>query len=343
MRNPDRSSITAAAILLLLIFAVGVSAQSPATTPAPTPENPQMTSQKFDRDKEVLYAIFSENKKGLSPEQRQRAYGAAREYVRRYGGVSDSYVKEARKFVAEVENDINQGELYNAYTTKNYAKAFELGRPILKKEPENFFVLGILTEAGYQDALAGSATLNEETLDYLRRALKLLEGGKLAKTDPFKNADAAAGFLNLALGWYLKDKSPVEAAAAFRKAVQPKSPYENDPLTYYRLGVAILKGEFAQLSAEYNEKFGSKAPSPEQQAMIERVLNTGARAIDAYARAVALSDPKRLAVDPNAPQFAPEFRTKLQEQLTALYKSLHGNSDAGLSELIANVLSKPPP
>ena len=141
MRNPDGSSLTIAAGFLLLIFAVGVSAQSPATTPAPTPENPLMTGQKFDRDKEVLYAIFSENKKGLSPEQRQRAYGAAREYVRRYGGVSDSYVKEAKKFVAEFEGEIYQGELYNAYSTKNYAKAFELGRPILKKEPENFLEL----------------------------------------------------------------------------------------------------------------------------------------------------------------------------------------------------------
>lgn len=302
-----------------------------------------MTGQRFDRDKETLYAIFSENKRGLSPEQQKRAYGAAKEYVRRYGGDPDNYVKEARNFLKDFEKGISQYELYTAYSTKNYAKAFELGRPVLKDQPENFFVLGVLAEAGYENALGGNASLNDETIDYLRRAIKLVEAGKVSKADPFKSVDVASGFLNLALGWFLKDKSPVEAAAAFVKAVQPKSPYQNDPLTYYRLGVTILKGDFTQLSAEYNEKYGTKAPSPEQQAMFERIKHAGERAIDAYARAVALSDPKRLAADANQSQFTPEFRSKVQDQLTALYKSLHENSDAGLNELIAGVLSKPMP
>jgi hypothetical protein len=344
MRILDRACLAiTTTILFLVVFAAGVSAQNPATTPAPTPENPFMTSQRFDRDKETLYAIFSENKRGPSPEQQQRAYGAAREFVRRYGGIDDTYAKEARKFVTEFEKGATQYALFTAYGTKNYAKAFELGRPLLKKQPEDFFVLGVLAEAGYENALAGNASLNEETIDYLRRAITLVEAGKVSKADPFKTVDVASGFLNLALGWFLKDKSPVEAAAAFVKAVQPKSPYQNDPLTYYRLGVAILKGEFTQLSTEYNEKYGTKGPSPEQQAMFERIKHAGERAIDAYARAVALSDPKRLAADSIQPQFTPEFRGKVQEQLTALYKSLHNNSDGGLNELIAGVLSKPMP
>lgn len=297
-----------------------------------------MASQRFDRDRETLYAIFSENKRGPSPDQQNRAYGAAKEYVRRYGGDPDSYVKEARKFVAEFEKGASQYEVYSAYAAKNYAKSFELGRPVLKTDPENFFVLGVLSEAGYENAQAGNASLNDETIDYLRRAIKLVEAGKLTKVDPFKSVDAASGFLNLALGWFLKDKAPVEAAAAFAKAVRPKSPYENDPSTYYRLGFTILKGEFAQLSAEYNEKFGNKPPSPEQQAMFDRINLLGARAVDAYARAVALSDPERAV-----PGLNPEFRDKVLMQLTALYKSLNNNSDAGLSEYIDGVLSKPRP
>jgi hypothetical protein len=311
--------------------------------PAPTPENPAMTGQRFDRDKETLYAIFSENKRGLSPEQQQRAYGAAKEYVRRYGGDENTYSKEARKFVTAFEGEIKHDEVYAAYNLKNYAKAFELGRPVLKTQPEDFFVLGVLAEAGYENALAGNSTLNDETIDYLRKAIQLLEAGKVSKADPFKSVDAASGFLNLARGWFLKDKSPVEAAAAFRRAVQPKSPYETDPLTHYRLGVAILKGEFAQLSTEYNEKFGAKGASPEQQAMLERISQVGARAIDAYARAVALSDPKRSVAVATNPQFTPEFREKVLAQLIALYKTFHNNSDAGLNELIQGALAKPPP
>lgn len=326
--------------LLSIGFATGVSGQR--VTAAPTPENPPMASERFDRDKETLYALFSHNKKGASPEQQQRAYSAAREFVRRYGGDGDSYAKEARAFVAEFEKSISQYALFNAYSTKNYPKTFELGRPILKTEPENFFVLGILAQAGYENALAGNASLNDETIDYVRRAIQLVEAGKVSKADPFISTDVAAGYLNLALGWFMRDKAPVEAAAAFVKAVKPKSPYENDPLPYYRLGLALLKGEFAQLSAEYNDKYGAKEPSAEQQAMIARINQVGERAVDAYARAVALSDPRRLSATAN-PQFTPEFRDKVMGQLTALYKSFHNNSDAGLSELIAGVLSKPMP
>jgi len=302
-----------------------------------------MTSQRFDQDKENLYAIFSQNKRGPSPEQLNRAYIAAREFGRRYGGDNDAYAKETKQFVIEFERGIRHDELFAAYNAKNYAKTFELGRPLLKTEPDNFFVLSVMAEAGHDNALAGNPTLNDETIGYVRSAIQLIEAGKVKKADPLKSLEAASGFLNLALGWFLKEKSPVEAAAAFLKAVQPKSPYEKDALVYYRLGVAILKGEFSQLSSEYNEKFGSKPPSPEQQKMFERINQQGERAIDAFARAVALSDPNRSLTDTNQPQFTPEFRSRVLAQLTALYKSLRNNSDAGLNELIAEVLSKPLP
>jgi RNA-binding protein YlmH len=99
------------------------------------------------------------------------------------------------------------------------------------------------------------------------------------------------------------------------------------------MGVAIIKGEFTQLSAEYNEKFGAKQGSAEQRAMLDRVLKTAERAIDAYARAVALSTKPEQQ----------EARTKILAQLTGLYKNFHNNSDAGLEELIATVLTKPLP
>ena len=302
-----------------------------------------MPSQRFDNDKEYRYARFSEYKNDPSPEKQKRAYLAAKSFLSLYSGENDFYAKEAKEFVMNFENKVNEADLYPAFDAKNYAKTFEIGRPLLAKNPENFFVLGLLAEAGYQSGLAGTTTLNEETVDYLRRSIQLLEAKKVSKPDPFKNLDVAAGFLNLALGTLLKDKSPVEAAAALAKAVKPKSPFENDPLTFYRLGVAILKGPFAQLSAEYNEKYGTKQASPEQQAMLEEMNRLAARAIDAYARALALSDPARARADSPSSQFTPEFRTKLLAQLTALYKNFHNDSDAGLNDLISSVLAKPLP
>lgn len=302
-----------------------------------------MPSQRFDNDKENRYAYFSEFRQNPGPEQQKRAYLAAKSYLRLYGNDNDHYAKEVKQFVTEYDAKVGQFELYAAFDVRNYAKTFEVGRPLLASQPDNFFVLGLLSEAGYENALAGNATLNDETIDYSRRALHLIEVGKVSKPDPFKNIETGTGFLNNALGMLLKDKSPAEAAAAFSKAVRTRSPYENDPLTYYRLGVAILKGPYAQLSTEYNQKYGAQQSSPEQQAALEQINLLGTRAIDAFARSVALSDPARAAAATGVTQFTPEFRSKLLAQLTALYKNFHNDSDTGLNDLISGVLAKPIP
>jgi hypothetical protein len=317
--------IFAAAASALLLFGVSPTASAQ--------RNPTMTSQSTDNNKENLFAQFTEYKKSLNPEERRLAYPAAKDYLRKYGGDDDANAREVQKFVTEFERVVYSLDVFTAYNAKNYAKAFELGRPHLKADPNDFFVLATLTEAGYENALAGNASLNDETTGYARRAIKLLEAGKLAKADPFKSMDIARGYLNFTLGWFIKDQAPVEAAAAFLKAAQSDSPYRSDPAVYHRMGVAILKGEFAQLSAEYNDKFGAKPASSEQKQMFDRLSHLVERAIDAYARAVALSTKPEQA----------EARTKILAQLTALYKNFHNNSEDGLSDLIATVLSKPLP
>ncbi len=316
------AAITAA--LLLCSLTANVSGQA-------AQRNPTMASRTTDDLKDTLFAQFTEYKRSLNPEERRLAYPAAKDYLRKFGGDDDSNTREVQKFVTEYERAVNNGDVFTAYNARNYAKAFELGRPHLKADADDFFVLATLTEAGYENALAGNATLNEETIGYARRAIKLLEAGKVTRADPFKSMDIGRGFLNSTLGWFVKDQSPVEAAAAFLKAAQSDSPYRSDPSVYHRMGVAILKGEFAQLSAEYNEKYGAKPASSEQKAMFDRLSHLVERAIDAYARAVALS---------TRPE-QQEARTKILAQLTGLYKNFHNDSDAGLNQLIATVLSKP--
>jgi hypothetical protein len=302
-----------------------------------------MAAQRFENDKENRYAYFSELKKSPNPDQRKRAYQAAKDFLRLYGGENDYYAKEVKQFLTEYDGKIGQVELYAAFDARKYARMFELGRPLLASQPDNFFVLGLLSEAGYENALAGNVSLNDETIDYSRRAIQLIEAGKVSKPDPFKNLETGTGFLNNALGSLLKDKSPVEAAAAFSKAVRTRSPYEADPLTFYRLGVVILKGPYAQLSTEYNEKYGAKQSSAEQRDALQQLNLLGVRAIDAFARSVALSDPTRPAAATGVTQFTPEFRSKVLAQLTALYNSFHNDSDAGLNELISSVLANPLP
>jgi len=266
-------------------------------------------------------------------DQQRFAYGTAKAYLRRWGGEKDADTKEVIKWVTEYERQMHQGDLYAAYNAKKYAQTFELARPMIKADPEYFFGLAIMTEAGYDNSLTGNTSLNAETADYARRAIQLLEAGRVTKVDPFKSIEIARGFLNYALGSMVKDEKPAEAAAAFLKAVKSDSPYHTDPLAYHRLGIAIYKGELMQLSGQYNDKFGGKQSSAEQTAMLNRILHLAEQAINAYARAVALSTKPEQQ----------DARGKILAQLTTLYKSFHNNSDEGLNELIAGVLAKPIP
>ena len=295
--------------------------------------NPTMTSQLNDNDREALYTRFSENKKVPVAERQKLAYEAARDYVKRYSGEQDVHLAEMRRFVNEYERVMGNFTLHEAYKKGNYAKTFELGRPLVKKDPENFYVLALLSEAGFAIAQKGDASLNEETVDYTKRAAAIAESDKFTHPDPFASVADARSFLNFALGWFLRTQSPVEAAAALVRSVKSGGAYKDDPLTYNLLGIAILKGEYAQVSAEYNTKFGNKPPSPEQQAMLQQIIKLGNRAIDAYARAVALSTKPEQQ----------EARTKMLAQLIQLYKNFHEGSDTGMNELIAGVLAKPLP
>ncbi|MFN2531225.1 MAG: hypothetical protein ABR555_08010 [Pyrinomonadaceae bacterium] len=110
-------------------------------------------------------------------------------------------------------------------------------------------------------------------------------------------------------------------------------PYKKYPLVYRLVGVVILNGEFAAVSAEYNQKFGDKPSSPEQSAMLRHAMAVADRAIDAYARPVALTTDSAQA----------EAREKMQTQLTALYKNFHNNSADGLDQLLTMGWSKPVP
>jgi hypothetical protein len=224
-------------------------------------------------------------------------------------------------------------DLLAAYNAGNYAKVFETGRPAVKTDPEDFQALSLLVEAAHDSAVAGKTGFTSEAAGYARRAIKLIEDGKISKPEPFKSLEIARGFLNFALGNFVKDENPVEAAAAYEKAVKSDSPYRADPAAYHRLGASILKGEFAQLSNEYNQKYGGQKESPEQAAMLKRITHLVEQTIDAYARAIALSTKPEQK----------DAREKILTQLTTIYKSFHNNSDAGLNELIATVLSKPIP
>ena len=323
---------TRLSLLLLLVFLVLSLTASVALAQTPTPQYPSSTALQRDNDKIALYTRYYEAKKIATPEQQRLAYELAQQYVKEFGRDNDKYAEAARKYVAAYETALREFELDKAYAAKNYTKVIEDGTAMLVKDPDYYFVLAMLAQAGY--ALSRTDTSrNKQTVEHARHALQLIESGSVTKAEPFKDNDSAKGFLNYAIGWLLRLESHAEAAAALRRSVETNSPFKIDPGVYSLLGIMILKGEYEPKAAEYNNTFGNKPPSPEQQAALNQLNQIGARAIDAYARAVALS----------AKPEQQEAKAKLLTQITALYKSFNNDSEAGLTDLIATVLSKPLP
>src|SRR5882672_301740 len=107
----------AAAISAMLLF--GASARVSAQ------RNPTMPSQQADNNKENLYAQFAEYRKSLNPEERRLAYPAAKDYLRKFGGDNDSNARDVQAFVTAYERALHDGDVFSAYTAKNYLKAFE--------------------------------------------------------------------------------------------------------------------------------------------------------------------------------------------------------------------------
>ncbi|MGI9069654.1 MAG: hypothetical protein ACR2HX_25020 [Pyrinomonadaceae bacterium] len=285
-----------------------------------------------DEEKTELYRKYYEGAKG-GAEQQKVSYDIAREYLKKFGGEEDQYVTAVRKWVAKYEAATRVVDFNQAVAAKDYPKTFTVGRQILEQEPENFKVLLQLVNAGLLNARAGNKSLDTETIALARKTLQLVDSNKVTNPAPMASIDDVRGFLNFSLASLLQETTPVEATAAFLRAVKNGGAYKTDPTTYFLLGATIYNAEYQPLAAEYGEKYAGKDETPESKAMLERANAIASRAIDAMARAVAL------ATKPEQK----ELKGKWLSQLTDIYKDFHGGSDAGLNELVATVLSKPMP
>ena len=310
-------------ILAALVFGAFTSiALAQETAPA----KPQ------DEEKTELYRKYYEGAKG-GAEQQKVAYDIAREYLKKFGGEEDQYVTAVRKWVAKYEAATRVVDFNQAVAAKDYTKTFTVGRQLLEQEPENFKVLLQLVNAGLLNARAGNKSLDTETIALARKTLQLVDSNKVTDPAPMASIDDVRGFLNFGLGSLLEVTAPAEAKAAFLRAIKEGGAYKTDPTTYFLLGATIYNAEYQPLAAEYSEKYTGKDETPESKAMLERANAIANRAIDSMARAVALA---------TKPEYK-DSKAKWLAQLTDIYKDFHNNSDAGLNDLIATVLSKPLP
>ena len=221
------------------------------------------------------------------------------------------------------------------YADKKYPEAYAMGREILAAEPDNVKVLVDLGAKGYVIAPLANAQLNAEALDYARKALQLIDAGKVPEDwTPLAGKDAAVAYLNFTIGTLTLEKDPANALKNLIKAAQFETPLKKSPFTYAYIAGAYETGPYAKQSESYKTVYGGKDETPESKLALANITPLVDRMIDGYARAVALSG--------SDPAFAKQ-KPLWQESLSTWYKYLHGGNETGMSELVAGITSKPLP
>ncbi len=286
-------------------------------------------------EQRALYAKFVADHKG-TPEQRKAASLAAKDYLSKYAECSTEAEKKITIFVKdwlvkyEVAIDESKG---TTAVQKTPAQAFELCRPYLARDPESLRAHLLLSAAGLSSR---DKNLKGETVRVARKSLDLIRSGSTVTTWVIgNNKDEAVATLEFYSASLAADTTPpAEMAATMLKFAKSTTPYSKDPNTYLYLGRALYESELKKLVENYKLTCDGKPPTPECDAAYATIGTTADRVIDAYARAVALSGTN--------PEYA-AIVTAAKAPLTELYKTRNNDSDTGLDQYIAGVLSKPIP
>lgn len=328
--NKIKTLLTIGATVAML--AIPVAAQNttaPATASAPQDGCTQEA-------KDANYKIFRETLKSDQP----KAYDAAKKYLACPAPATPTegetkiveYLTRWTKLYDEGSKKNKLTQLL--YIDKKYEEAFVVGREILAAEPE--YVKGFvdLGANGYLVVPLKNEQLITEAVQYARKGLQMLESGKtLTDWGHLQNKDVATAYMNYTIGALTIEKDPGGALKHLMKSAQFETPLKKSAFTYALIAGAYETGPYAQQSAEYKEKYSGKDETPESKLALANVNQLVDRIIDGYARAVALAGTDtKLAAQ----------KTAWQENLTNLYKYRH-ESDTGLNEMIAGILSKPLP
>jgi hypothetical protein len=288
-------------------------------------------------NKQALYQEFLKLRKDDQP----KAFEAAKKYLACPAPADitedqQKIVDYLKKWTSAYEEGSKKNQLPDLlYNKKQYPEAYALGETILKSDPENIKVLVDLGANGYVVAPLNNQQMNAAALQYAQKALQLIDAGKAPEDwSPLAGKDAAVAYLNFTIGTLTLEKDPSNALKNLIKAAQFETPLKKSPFTYAYIAAAYETGPYAKQSADYKAMYGGKDETPESKLALANINQLVDRMIDGYARAVALAG--------GDAQFAKQ-KPVWQESLTTWYKYLHNNSDAGMNEYVAGIVSKPLP
>ncbi|MGH9872333.1 MAG: hypothetical protein ACRD9S_07690 [Pyrinomonadaceae bacterium] len=323
-----------AALVLLPVFANvnELKAQTPAASPA--------QGQCTDENKVAWYGDFTK----LRTTDTARAYEASKRYLS-CSPTEDQYTTYLKKWNGLYEKENRKLRFQPLlYGDKKFAEAFALGKEILADDPNNLRVMIDLGYSGIHMAAPAtkSETFNADSLTYSRKAIEMIESGKVPESldgksapwAPFKGKDDTLAYLHHGVGRLAVKSNPEEALRELIKALQYETDLKKEPWEYYFVAAAYETGPYPKLSADYKTKFLGKDETPESKLALANIGQIIDRMIDAYARAVALSgsDAKNQAQ-----------KKDWTEALSTWYKFRNNDSEVGMNEFIASVLTKPLP
>jgi len=316
------------AIVALASFAnvSELKAQTPTPAPAAAPAQGACT----DDSKAAWYAEFTKYR----TTEPVKAYDPAKKYLAACSTEEGPIPTYLKKWVIAYDKEARKSKLGDLFINqKKYAEAMTVAKEILADEPDNLTPLVYLGYGGYVLAVTTkNDSGNVEAVGYAKRAVQAIESGKAPENWlPFKSKDDALSYLYYSMG-YLSRTNPYEALGYYIKATQFEGEIKKGAQTYAVIAAAY-ETEYAKQSADYELKYKGKDETPESKLAIANINQLVDRIVDALARAVAAAGTDA-ALQASKAQWL--------ERLTDLYKFRH-KSDAGLTDMIASVLSKPLP
>src|SRR5947207_5829181 len=303
-----------------------------AQTPTPTPSPAATQGQCTDESKSAWYADFTKYR----TTDAAKAYDAAKKWLAACPAEEGAIPTYLKKWVNSYDKEDRKLKLTDLFARQGkYAEAVPLAKQVLADEPDNVTPLIAIGYGGYVLAARTKNTSgNAEALEYSKKAIQAIESGKAPESwTPFKSKDDALGYLYYAVGYLQQTTNPKESLTNFIKAAQFDGDIKKGSPTYAIIANAY-ETEYAKQSDEYQKNFKDKPETPESKLAAENINQIVDRIIDALARAVAVA-----GTDANAQAAKAQWLGRLTE----LYKFRHSNSDAGLTEMIARVMSKPLP
>lgn len=279
--------------------------------------------------KDEMFKKIAQLSNSKKPEELKKAYEMSKEFSAKFGKDNDEKVQKIKKF----NNTYRMNAFIKAVDEARIAEANAIAKDILADEPENSYVTLNLAYGGYELYTKKSdKTFSAEATANAKQTLKFFEAGNVPKDlSPFKDQAEATALMYYVIATFALDVDNKEAAANFYKATQFESQIKTNPYAYSNVAYYYEKS-YESAAADYQKKHGAKnKEDAEMKADQEKLSKIIDRMIDAYARAVKIAEPQ------NNPQ-----KDVWKARLTDVYK-FRKQSDAGLSEMIANILNTPMP